>query len=473
MATPRVQLLRSELLFTSCMLAIVSSSCGREPISEPTVRATTPIATAAKAPAALSVTAATPPFGDQGTTAEVHIFGSGFTSSAKATWLLHGVADDHVHTNSTTFVSSSELVASITIASDATLDFWDVQVSLSNGKNGVGSECFEVTSAEVLGTTGGDANVYAISEQLQVVGDASGGGFVWEDGAGMVNLGGAQVMAIDPFGTVAAGKVGDNFIPTAWLRQSASVWSAELLPQLPHSVGARAQGAARAPDGTLLFAGLDDSALSTKPNAAQYNRVVLWRRSGGSWAAPLMYTLPAGSQRGAARAVNGLAQIVGRLDAGSTGAVWEDPVTSTRLDGLPNAINAEGTIIVGDRLGSPVYWWRDPATHDWHTTGVPLPTIAGASCGTGSANDVNSAGVIVGSSCNSAGKAQATVWLLDLSGTVPVLVGTPAALPGLGTKNTNATDVSSAAGVTEATPYVVAGGVRLNGTRVAVRWRLR
>ena len=186
-----------------------------------------------------------------------------------------------------------------------------------------------------------------------------------------------------------------------------------------------------------------------------------------------MYSLPAGALRGSARGVNGLAQIVGQLDAGSTGAVWEDAATSTRLDGLPNAINEQGTIIVGNRLGYPVYWWRDPATHAWNATGVPLPAIAGASCGTGSANDVNTAGLIVGSSCNATGKAQATVWLLDFSSAVPVLVGTPAALPGLGTKKTTATDVSSAAAVTETAPYVVAGGARLNGTRLAVRWRLR
>jgi hypothetical protein len=453
------------------VLVVASSSCGREPVTEPTARAVPASAAAARTSTALSVTSASPPFGDRGSTVDVHIFGSGFTSGAKATWLLHGVADDHVHTNSTTFVSASELVANITIAGDAAVDFWDVQVSLLSGKNGVGSECFEVTTAEALGTTGGDVNVYGISEQLQVVGYASSA-FVWDDGAGMVDLGSGQVMAIDPDGDVAAGKVG-TFVPTAWVRQSAAVWPAEQLPQLPHSIGARVQGAARAADKTLLLAGLDDSALSTKPNAAQYNRVVLWRRLDGSWAAPQMYALPAGAVRGSARAVNGLAQIVGQLDAGSTGAVWDDAATSTRLDGLPNAINQQGTIIVGNRSGYPVYWWRDPATHAWNTTGVPLPAIPGASCATGSANDVNSAGVIVGSSCNPGGKLQATVWLLDFSGTAPVLVGTPAALPGLGTKKTAATDVSSAAAVTENAPYVVAGGARLNGTRLAVRWRLR
>ena len=471
MVPNRVRLRTSGLLLAGVGLLAAAVGCGRDPVVAPAARSVAPTPAAARSSTALAVSSASPAFGDQGATVDVHLFGSGFAPGAQATWLLNGVADNHVHTNSTTYISASELVANITIAGDAQLAFWDVQVSLSSGKNGVGSDCFEVTSAEVLGTTGGDVNVYGISEQLQVAGYATGGGFVYDDEAGLVNLGGAMVMAIDPSGTLAAGKVGDNFIPMIWVRQSASNWVAEQLPQLPHSIGARVQGAARAPDGTLLLAGLDDSALSSKPNAARHNRVALWRQAGGSWSIQ-QYTLPDGSESGAARAVNSLGQIVGRLDAGSTGAVWEDAVTSTRLDGLPNAINAQGTLVVGERAGYPVYWWRDPKSQAWHTTGVLLPSTGSNSC-TGSANDVNSAGVIVGSSCNTSGKLQATVWLLDFSGDAPVLIGAPTALPGLGTKNTTATDVSSAAAVTDAAPYVVAGGARSNGTRLAVRWRLR
>jgi hypothetical protein len=452
------------------VLLAVLVACSADPLSEPQTRSTGPAPLAAKGSTGVSVTSASPPFGDRGTTVDVHVFGSGFASGAKATWLLHGVADDHVHTNSTTVISSSELVANVTIAGDAALDFWDVQVSLSSGKNGVGSDCFEVTTAEVLGTTGGDANVAGISEQLQVAGYANTG-FVWEDGVGMTSLDG-QIMTIDPWGDVVAGMTG-NFVPTAWIRQSSGTWVTELLPQLPSSIGARAQAAARRADGTLLLAGLDDSAQSTKPNAPQYNRVVLWQRSGSGWAAPVKYELPAGSVRGSARAVNGLGEIVGQLDAGSTGAVWENPATSTRLDGLPNAINSSGTIIVGSRQGTPVYWWRDLVTQAWHTTGVPLPPIADTNCGGSAARGVNDAGVIVGGSCNSATKVQATAWQLDLSGAAPVLVGTPTALPGLGTNKTSATDVSNAAAVTATAPFVVTGGARLNGTRVAVRWRLQ
>jgi hypothetical protein len=460
-------------------------SCSRDPVAAPRIRVDAAIPATAKSSTALTVTSASPPFGDQGTTVDVHVFGSGFTAGVQATWLLHGAADPaHVRTNSTTFVSSTELVANITIASDATLDFWDVQVALAGGKNGVGSELFEVTSAQILGsgTVGGDAYVYGMSQNLQVTGYAqSGGAFVFDDRVGMVSLGAGQPWTIDPLGTLVAGRDG-NFIATAWVQQSASTWTAEQLPHLTFSVGGNVMAAARTSDGTLLVAGFDDSATSTKGNAQQFNRPVVWQRSGGSWSAPQRYTLPAGSVRGAARAINGLGQIAGSLDAGPTGAVWENPITSTRLDGTPFAINAAGTLIVGEKTipsghsGTtriPVYWWRNPSTGLWDGTARPLPSLAGANCASGTIRGLNSAGILVGSSCNAAGQTQATVWRLDLSGQDPLLVAGPVALPGLGTGSNLSGPVSNAISVTEASPFTVAGNALDGGTSYrAVRWRV-
>jgi hypothetical protein len=83
---------------------------------------------AGKAAAALTVASANPKFGDRGTTLDVHVIGSGFTAGAQATWLLHGNADPaHVRTNSTRFVSSTEVVANITVASDADLARQDLK----------------------------------------------------------------------------------------------------------------------------------------------------------------------------------------------------------------------------------------------------------------------------------------------------------------------------------------------------------
>ena len=68
-----------------------------------------------------------------------------------------------------------------------------------------------------------------------------------------------------------------------------------------------------------------------------------WRYDGG-WSAPTPLTLPSGATTGASRGINRLGQIVGRLDASDLGAVWDDPATPVRLDGLPDAINSAGTL---------------------------------------------------------------------------------------------------------------------------------
>jgi uncharacterized membrane protein len=453
-------------------LAAAVLSCSPEPTA-PTRLSDPPTALAAKSATALAVKSASPPFGDQGTTVDIHVLGTGFTSGATATWLLHGAADPtHVRTNKTTFVSSTELVANITIASDAQLAFWDVQVALLGGKNGVGSEAFEVTAAQILGngTLGGDANVQGMNDLLQVVGYSSGSAitpFVFDDALGMVNLGTGQAWGIDPLGTMVFGH--DATYAVAWVRQPNNSWLPQYLPRTSTSVGGNASSAARAADGTLLVAGWD-GVPGAKRSDPSFNRPVLWRHSASGWTAPQILTLPAGATKGSARDVNGLGQVVGQINAVQLGAAWDTPTTPVQLDGIANAINEAGTIVVGQRNSAPVYWLRS-ASGAWNPTGIPLPSIAGASCVTGGANGVNSAGAIVGASCNSGGKQQATAWLLDLTASPPKLNGAPTALPGLGDK-TSAT-VSSATGVTETAPYTAAGGAVLNGVRLAVRWRLQ
>jgi hypothetical protein len=452
------------LILCGAAVAVIPS-CSRDVVAPPIGVPTGPAAVA-KAPTALAVTSASPSFGDQGTTVDVHILGSGFSSGARATWLLNGVADAHVHTNSTTFISSTELVANITIASDAQLDYWDVQVSLSSGKNGVGSECFEVTSAQVIGT----GRSWAINDQHQVVGDSPSGAFFYDDGAGMVILGGGTAAAINQQGTIAVGQDG-NSIATAWARQLDNTWHTELLPRPTGSVSGLARGLTQAADGSLLVVGIDEIQGRKNSSATNLTRPVAWRRSAsGVWSAPQFYAIPTGASTAAAHDVNSLEEVVGPVD-NVRGAVWESTSTYTVLDAIPHAINSSGTLIVGGRNnGAAVYWWRDPATHAWHPNGVPLPTLAGAACVSGLARDVNDAGVIVGWSCTPDGNKHPTVWLVDLSSGVPVLNGTPTELPGLGVKQ----GVYAAASVTGTAPYIVAGTAPSSVTStVAVRWNLR
>jgi hypothetical protein len=90
-----------------------------------------------------TVTAADPAFAVRDTTIDVTIFGSGFTTGAKATWSLAGDTG-LVHVKSTKVVASDRLVARIEVPATAPVAVYDVEVTLSNGKKGVGAEMFEV-----------------------------------------------------------------------------------------------------------------------------------------------------------------------------------------------------------------------------------------------------------------------------------------------------------------------------------------
>lgn len=92
------------------------------------------------------VDATDPQSGQQATTLDVRVLGQNFASGAKVDFLLNGLKTPGVKTNSTRFVSSTEVVANITIASDAVVDRYDVQVSLAGKKPGVGIELFAVCS---------------------------------------------------------------------------------------------------------------------------------------------------------------------------------------------------------------------------------------------------------------------------------------------------------------------------------------
>ena len=86
----------------------------------------------------------------QDTTLDVHVFGDNFEDGAVVTLKRNGKASRKVKTNSTNFVSSSEVVANITIAVDAETGSYDVEVALSRKRKGVGTELFEVKEPHPL-----------------------------------------------------------------------------------------------------------------------------------------------------------------------------------------------------------------------------------------------------------------------------------------------------------------------------------
>jgi len=453
-----VQLRRHAALLLALALAACSAPSLDAPLAAPDAWL------AAKAAAGPTVKAANPTYADRGATLDVHVIGTGFTAGAQARWLLHGAEDPaRVRTNSTTFVSSTEVVANITVASDADLAYWDVQIALVGGKNGVGTELFEITTAQPLGAA---TFVQDMNDLGQIVGINSGA-FVYDDAFGLLTLGAGQAGAVDPLGTMVLGRDGSNAV-TAWVRQgTGNSYVAELLPKIAGSVGGNALAAARDADGALLVGGWQIMPAVKKGGATQ-NRPVFWRHD-ATWSAPVPLSLPAGSTTGSVNGMNGKGQLVGRLDASDHGAVYDDPASPVVLDGLPNAIDAAGTLVVGVRGGRPVYWYRTSAG-TWNTTGVDLPTLGGA-CG-GAAIGLNGDGVVVGKSCDTAGNIQATVWRLSVGVANPVLVAGPQRLPGLGLKNgATSNEASSATRVSSTAPYIVAGTASGQSGTQAVRWR--
>lgn len=202
------------------------SSCSTEAPTSPGV----PIDAARAAPTtAPTVTATDPDTGFRSTTIDVRVIGSGFDAGSRAIWGLKGdttFATTRIKTNSTRYVKSTELVASITIAADAPLDRFDVVVVTSKGKKGIGIERFTVTYQIVdLGTLGGLRSVaLAVNDLNQVVGwseTATGErhAFLWTEATGMRDLGTLGAAPSEARGINNAGEVvGFSATPSVWRR---------------------------------------------------------------------------------------------------------------------------------------------------------------------------------------------------------------------------------------------------------------
>jgi hypothetical protein len=118
-----------------------------------------------------TVASTDPAMGGQGMRLLVRILGSGYNATAVASWERNGAADPKVVVNATTFVSSSEVVADITIADDADLDLYDVAVEIMTDggrKKGVGAEQFEVTIAYTVMMNGAIVPIPLSGAELQV-----------------------------------------------------------------------------------------------------------------------------------------------------------------------------------------------------------------------------------------------------------------------------------------------------------------
>ena len=125
----------------------VLQSC-QSPSADAPVTAPPSVPALARAAAGPTVSAANPASARQGTvTLDVQISGSGFDEGSQASWQLNGVAYPKIAVNNTKFVSSTSVIATITIALDAAPVTYDIAVVTRTGKKGIGAEMFTVTYA--------------------------------------------------------------------------------------------------------------------------------------------------------------------------------------------------------------------------------------------------------------------------------------------------------------------------------------
>ena len=388
--------------------------------------------TLARAAAGPTVTAANPAAARQGTvTLDVQITGSGFDQGSRASWQLNGVTYPKIAVNGTQFVSSTSLIANITVALDAAAVTYDIAVTTSTGKKGIGAEMFTVTYAvPIPGMTEGRA----INDAGQIIG-YNGTAIVLSDPSlGIVSVAsGGLVYDIDRNGRTVAGKHADGD-PVIWSSPTGpgGPWTETKLPSL--GVGGTTRGIASDAAGDAV---LISGATLTPGGTGGQRKPTVWTRTATGWQ-PRYFTLPGGVTGAWGQAINARGQVAGMDGSGCCFAIyWDSLGTPTVLGALGNAtnssawsINGDGTVIVGGSGKTAVFWRRTlvGGTYGPWSGAIALEN-SGSFCGKGAsslANDVNAAGtVVVGQSCGTA-----VAWRLS-GGTVTSRV----VLQGLGPPN--------------------------------------
>lgn len=100
----------------------------------------------------VSVTSADPNVGEQESVGlQVRVKGRGFNQGARAEFLLEDNSTGGITVLSTQLVSSSELVATINIDTNAATTFFDIRVTNTNGRTGRGSDLFQVVEKGAKG----------------------------------------------------------------------------------------------------------------------------------------------------------------------------------------------------------------------------------------------------------------------------------------------------------------------------------
>jgi uncharacterized membrane protein len=408
------------------------------------------------------------------TTLNVRVFGSGYDQGSRADWAFKGVVSEKIVTNSTQFVSSSELVANITIAATANIGSHDVIVTTSSGKGGIGTELFEVTLKVVkLPTLGGtNSEAVAINDAGQAVGSS-------RDPTGYAYA----VRWTNEGGAWSVRKIGLEATP-AWSRALAINEQGTAVGRYPLE---RNYAAVWRTDGSMTTLGIGwanainnfDVIVGSAGSDVAAERPAVWTPSGSVWTVRFLELLPGvppGSCGGGdALGIGDDNVIVGFV---TDQACVETPVlwrpTADGSDWLPaERLSPVGTLAKGVAhaiVGSTIVGTGYPCeVLEGCTRKAFRWTVGGAGGELGNldarANGLNRAGYIVGSSMikrRNSSSMTGFVW----SPTTPILAELPSP--------TSVVD-HWAWDINDASPRQAVGGGRTNrgfGDGVAIVWTL-
>ncbi|HEY8256446.1 MAG TPA: hypothetical protein VIG08_02200 [Gemmatimonadales bacterium] len=296
-----------------------------------------------------TVTSANPSEAPQDSTLDVHVLGTNYDQGSKVDFARAGVVDPKLHVNSTAYLSSTELVANVSVAADAAPVFYDVMVTKSTGKKGIGTEKFAVlVPVELLSAPSGFSDVQGVSDNGLVAGRTS------------TSCGPSWAPAVwDQFGQLTA------------------------LPALPGTCGGIAHDVNSA--GVAVGAVYIGSSTSSD---------VQWVPSGGSYQIQQLPRLPDGSLAGVWD-INEAGSMVGA----NTASFWSASTGWQILPRPAGATSCLGEISLNDAnaiVGSCTIAGQQKAVYWASPTASPvlLPVAVGGS--RASAWDINNAGVIVG-----------------------------------------------------------------------------
>lgn len=170
------------------------------------------------------VSSTDPTSAPQDTTLNVQVTGSNFDQGSRVDLAIDGATTDKVRTNSTTFINSKKLIANVSIAVDAIPDRYDVLVTTSKGKRGIGIELFEVTLRQ------GKTNLYTLTFGGDLEGSVSGVTLDYRDPLKQISASAVSFRPVSSSGDRSACRRINGGLVTAtdWGAFAASPWFGDM-----------------------------------------------------------------------------------------------------------------------------------------------------------------------------------------------------------------------------------------------------